>query len=117
MVADGEATRGRDDRAMKRVLTNATLIDCVNPRPIPGASVAIEDGRIAEVLDASRAPDTGGAEVTDLGGAYLLPGLWHVHIHPHYLAATGPSVVAQPAAFGHRLMEAVAAGGAAGAPR
>src|SRR2546430_1575500 len=114
MVADGEATRGRDDRAMKRVLTNATLIDCVNPRPIPGASVTIEDGRIAEVLDASRAPDTGGAGVTDLGGAYLLPGLWDVHIHPDYLAATGASVVEQTVVFGHRLMEALTEGGVVG---
>src|SRR5438876_1015073 len=114
MVADGEATRGRDDRAMKRVLTNATLIDCVNPRPIPGASVTIEDGRIAEVLDTSRAPDTGGAEVTDLGGAYLLPRLWDVHIHPDYLAATGASVVEQTVAFGHRLMEALTEGGVVG---
>ena len=99
---------------MKRVLTNATLIDCVNPRPIPGASVTIEDGRIAEVLDASRAPDTRGAEVTDLGGAYLLPGLWDVHIHPDYLAATGASVVEQTVAFGHRLMEALTEGGVVG---
>src|SRR5438094_9176051 len=114
MVADGEATRGRDDRAMKRVLTNATLIDCVNPRPIPGASVTIEDGRIAEVLDASRAPDTGGAEVTDLGGAYRLPGLWDVHIHPDYLAATRASVVRQAVAFGQRLMEALTEGGVVG---
>src|SRR3989454_6589601 len=114
MVADGQATREKDDRAMKRVLTNATLIDCVNPRPIPGASVTIEDGRIAEVLDASRAPDTRGAEVTDLGGAYLLPGLWDVHIHPDYLAATGASVVEQTVTFGQRLMEALTESGVIG---
>src|SRR2546427_8818093 len=114
MVADGQATRGRDDRAMKRVLTNATLIDCVNPRSIAGASVTIEDGRIAEVLDASRSPDTRFAEVIDLGGAYLLPGLWDVHIHPDYLAATGASAVEQTVVFGHRLMEALTEGGVIG---
>src|SRR5712691_1308228 len=114
MDADGQATRGRDDRAMKRVLTNATLIDCVNPRSIPGASVTIEDGRIAEVLDASRSPDTRFAEVIDLGGAYLLPGLWDVHIHPDYLAATGASAVEQTVIFGHRLMEALTESGVTG---
>ena len=57
---------------MKSVLTNATVIDCVNPRPVPGASVTVENGRIVEVLDASRSPDTRQAEVIDLGGAYLL---------------------------------------------
>ena len=99
---------------MRRVLTNATVIDCVNPRPIPGASVAIENGRIVEVLDGSRSPDTRGAEVIDLRGAYLLPGLWDVHIHPDYLAATGASVVEQTVVFGHRLMEALTEGGVVG---
>jgi len=73
---------------MRAVLTNATLIDCVNPRPVAGASVTIENGRIVEVLDARRAPDTRRAEMIDLQGAYLLPGLWDVHIHPDYLAST-----------------------------
>jgi len=59
---------------VKCVLTNATVIDCVNPRPVPGASVTVENGRIVEVLGASRSPDTRQAEVIDLGGAYLLRG-------------------------------------------
>ena len=96
---------------MRRVLTNATLIDCVQPRPVPGASVVIEKGRIAEVLDGRRSPDTRDADVVDLGGAYLLPGLWDVHIHPDYLAASGASAVEQTVAFGHRLMEALTESG------
>ena len=39
---------------MRLVLTNAHLIDCLNPTPIPGASVVVEDGRIVEVLDGHR---------------------------------------------------------------
>jgi imidazolonepropionase-like amidohydrolase len=96
---------------MRRVLTNATVIDCVSPRPVPGASVTIENGRIVEVLHAGRSPDTRQAEVIDLGGAYLLPGLWDVHIHPDYLAATGASVAEQTTVFGHRLMEALTESG------
>src|ERR1700704_607730 len=99
---------------MRRVLTNATVIDCVTPRPIPGASVIIERGRIVEVLDGSRSPDTRSADVVDLGGAYLLPGLWDVHIHPDYLAETGASVVDQTIAFGQRLMEALTEAGVVG---
>ena len=99
---------------MRRVLTNATVIDCVTPRPIPGASVTIDRGRIVEVLDASRSPDTRNADVVDLGGAYLLPGLWDVHIHPDYLAGTGASVAEQTAIFGHRLMEALTESGVVG---
>jgi imidazolonepropionase-like amidohydrolase len=99
---------------VKRVLTNATVIDCVNPRPVQGASVTIENGRIVEVLDASRSPDTRQAEVIDLGGAYLLPGLWDVHIHPDYLASTGASIAEQTAIFGHRMMEALTESGVIG---
>ena len=99
---------------MKRVLTNATVIDCVNPPPLQGASVTIENGRIADVLDASRSPDTRQAEVIDLGGTYLLPGLWDVHIHPDYLASTGASIAEQTAIFGHRMMEALTESGVIG---
>ena len=98
----------------RRVLTNATLIDCVQPRPMPGASVTVERGRIVEVLDRSRSPDTRGAEILDLEGAYLLPGLWDAHIHPDYLASTGASVAEQTALFGHRLMEALTESGVVG---
>jgi imidazolonepropionase-like amidohydrolase len=99
---------------MRRVLTNATVIDCVNPRPVQGASVTMENGRIVEVLDAGRSPDTRQADVIDLGGAYLLPGLWDVHIHPDYLASTGASIAEQTAIFGHRLMEALTESGVVG---
>jgi imidazolonepropionase-like amidohydrolase len=99
---------------VKSVLTNATVIDCVNPRPVPGASVTVENGRIVEVLDASRSPDTRQAELIDLGGAYLLPGLWDVHIHPDYLASTGASIAEQTAIFGYRMMEALTESGVIG---
>jgi predicted amidohydrolase YtcJ len=75
----------------------------VADRPIAGGSVVIERGRIVEVLDASRSADTRRADVIDLEGMYLLPGLWDVHIHPDYLAQTGASAVDQTIAFGHRL--------------
>jgi len=96
------------------VLTNASLIDGIEPRPVPGASVTIENGRIVEVLDGSRSPVTRDATVIDLHGGYLLPGLWDVHIHPEYLAATGASAVEQTIVFGHRLMEAMTEAGVVG---
>jgi imidazolonepropionase-like amidohydrolase len=99
---------------MRRVLTNATVIDCVTPRPVPAASVVIDRGRIVEVLDGGRSPDTRDADVVDLDGAYLLPGLWDVHIHPDYLASTGASVAEQTAIFGHRLREALTESGVIG---
>ena len=63
------------------ILTNARLIDCVTPGVVEGASVTVEAGRIVEVLDGRGSPATRGARVIDLGGAYLLPGLWDAHVH------------------------------------
>jgi imidazolonepropionase-like amidohydrolase len=101
-------------RVPRTVLTNATLIDCVSPTSISGASVTIENGRITEVLGGSRSPDTRNAAVIDLSGAFLLPGLWDVHVHPDYLASTGASVAEQTAIFGHRLMEGLTESGVVG---
>jgi imidazolonepropionase-like amidohydrolase len=99
---------------MRLVMTNAHVIDCVTPRPLPNASLTVEHGRIVQVLDGGRAPDTRDAQVLDLQGAYVLPGLWDVHIHPDYLAATGASMVEQTVQFGRRLMECLTASGITG---
>jgi N-acetylglucosamine-6-phosphate deacetylase len=53
------------------VLSKATLV--LPDRLVPGASLAVEGGRIAEV---------GGARPgTDLGGMYLAPGFVDLHVH------------------------------------
>jgi imidazolonepropionase-like amidohydrolase len=65
---------------MTLVLTNARLIDCVRPGVFAGHRVTIEDGRISEV-SADSGPRPPGAEVIDVAGGYLLPGLWDVHVH------------------------------------
>ena len=98
---------------MRVVLTNANIIDCVQPRPIAHGSVVIEYGRIVQILE-SRSPETRDAQIIDLQGAYLLPGLWDVHIHPDYLAGTGASIVEQTVQFGQRLMECLTEAGIAG---
>lgn len=95
---------------MRVVLTHANVIDCVNPEPMADASVTVQDGRITDVRPAGVEPDTTDAQVIDLQGAYLLPGLWDVHIHPEYLAATGASVVEQTVQFGRRLIECLESG-------
>jgi imidazolonepropionase-like amidohydrolase len=99
---------------MRVVLINANVIDCVQPRPLAGASVTVEHGRIVEVLESGRAPDTHQAQVLDLHGAYLLPGLWDVHIHPDYFSAASTSAVEQTVQFGHRLIEALTESGVVG---
>ena len=99
---------------MRLVLTNATLIDCLNPDPIPHASVSIEDGRIVEVTDGGRSPDTCDVQVIDLDGAYLLPGLWDVHIHPEYVTHPILTVAQQTARFGRNLIDGMTHAGILG---
>ena len=99
---------------MRLVLTNATLIDCVDPNPAAGTSVVVEDGRIADIARGGRAPSTDGARVIDLEGAYLLPGLWDVHIHPHYPAAPTTTVAQQTARFGQNLVSGLTEAGVVG---
>ncbi len=101
-------------RTERTVLTNATLIDCVDPRPAANASVVIEKGRIAEILRDGRKPATGDSTVIDLKGAYLLPGLWDVHIHPDYLSLADMPLADQVTLFGHRLMAALTESGITG---
>lgn len=66
---------------MQLHLTNCSIIDCAGNELKPyAASLTIADGRIAAIeRGGGTAP---GANVIDLGGAYLLPGLWDVHCHP-----------------------------------
>ena len=89
------------------VLTDASLIDAVTPGVTAGASVTVEGGRIVEVLDGRRSPTTQGAQVIDLGGRYLLPGLWDAHVHlewPRLPQAGVPELTAQYLANAQRAL-------------
>jgi imidazolonepropionase-like amidohydrolase len=93
-------------------LTDANLIDCVQPRAVGRACVVIEDGRIAQIHAPGRVPDAQGARVIDLKGAYLLPGLWDVHIHPDNMAGIPPAE--QAIRWGQQLMEGLRESGITG---
>lgn len=47
--------------------------------PVSGKAIHINDGKIAEIIDEGKIP--ANAEVIDLGGNYLLPGLINLHVH------------------------------------
>src|SRR5689334_25374636 len=102
---------------MRTLLTNASLIDCVNPAPVPNASVVIDDGRISQILTAGQPVPKGDAvdTVVDVRGAYLLPGLWDVHIHPDYFPSLADMPIAdQVALFGHKMNQALVESGIVG---
>ena len=60
-------------------VTGVTLIDGTGADPVRGASVVVEDGRVAAAGRLDRLPR--GAEVIDAAGMTLLPGLIDAHVH------------------------------------
>lgn len=69
------------------VLTGATLIDGTGSEPRPAMTVVIRDGRIAALHPDGAEPAPAGADVRDLTGRWVLPGLIDAHVH----LATDPS--------------------------
>lgn len=59
-------------------LTNARIVDGTTPEPKAPASVVVENGVIRDVGSNIRAE---GAEVIDLSGKTLMPGLIDCHVH------------------------------------
>jgi imidazolonepropionase-like amidohydrolase len=99
---------------MRTLLTNATLIDCIQPNAVAGAAVLIDEGRIREIRTDGGRPEAGDARLIDLEGAYLMPGLWDVHIHPDYFLPHEMPLADQVTLFGHRLMAALTESGITG---
>ena len=100
---------------MRTLLTHATLIDCVKPIAQPDCSVLLEEGRIKAIFPAGNAPPVDDAEVVDLRGAWLMPGLWDVHIHPDYFNTLADMpLTEQVTLFGSRLRTALLDSGMVG---
>ena len=66
---------------MSLLLTGATVIDGLGADPLPQGSVLVEDDRITGLSVPSAPPD---ADLVDLSGLTLLPGLIDAHVHIGY---------------------------------
>jgi len=99
---------------MRTVIVNATLIDCIEPFPRERMDIVIENGRIAAIAGSDGSEAQGNAEIIDVHGAYVMPGLWDVHIHPDYLSLAEMPLAEQVALFGHRMMSALTESGIVG---
>lgn len=75
-------------------LVGGTLVDGTGSAPVPDAAVVIRKGRILAVGPKSQIKIPKHAQIVDVRGKTILPGLWDMHAHfeqvewgPIYLAA------------------------------
>ena len=63
------------------VFTHSTVIDATSRPPRSDMAVVITDGRIVAIDRTGRVKVPRGAEVVPADGAFLIPGLWNMHVH------------------------------------
>ena len=81
LAAAGLLATGRAQSAAV-VLTHFTLIDGSGAQPTPDSALVIgSSGRIEWVGPSARLKTPAGANVTDLGGKYVIPGIIDDHVH------------------------------------
>ena len=98
------------ERARLTALRAGWLFDGTGSALIPDPLVVIDGGTIVAVGSGAPAPD--GADVVDLGGAALLPGLVDTHVHLAFDASADP-VSALGARSGEQTVEAMTRAGRA----
>jgi imidazolonepropionase-like amidohydrolase len=64
-----------------KVLKNFTLIDGTGNAPVPHAAMIVDNGRIQWVGPAARLKAPPSAEIIDLQGKYVMPGIIDLHVH------------------------------------
>ena len=98
------------ERARLTALRAGWLFDGTGSALIPDPLVVIDGGTIVAVGSGAPAPD--GADVVDLGGAALLPGLVDTHVHLAFDASADP-VAALAARSDEQTVEAMTRAGQA----
>jgi imidazolonepropionase-like amidohydrolase len=67
--------------AQVTVLTHATLIDGTGAAPIPDATIVMNNGRIVDLGPGAKVKSPAGAQVVDVTGKTVIPGIINAHGH------------------------------------
>ena len=93
---------------MSLLLKGCHVIDATSPEVRRDRYVLVGGDTIRQV---GSGPPPAAEHTLDLGGAYVLPGLWDVHTHLRGTTWTGPSLPAEPVdaiySYGWCAMEAL----------
>ena len=63
------------------VLRGATIIDCTGAPAQPDMTVVIKGNRITELGKTDKVKIPKDAQIVDVTGKFLIPGLWDMHVH------------------------------------
>ena len=67
--------------AETKVLRNFTLLDGTGRAPVAGSSMIIQDGKISWIGPTAQLKAAAGAEMVDLTGKFVMPGIINLHGH------------------------------------
>jgi imidazolonepropionase-like amidohydrolase len=76
---------------------NATVVDVERGRLVPRQTIVTSRGRIDQVGPVATTRIPRGAARVDLGGRFVIPGLWDMHVH---VAGNSPDIDAVAGYFG-----------------
>src|SRR5437588_3410797 len=80
ILAFGAPTTGRAQAPSTLLIKGATIIDGLSDTPLRDRSLLIEGNTIRDLLPADAAPPA-GAQILDLSGKFIIPGLFDSHVH------------------------------------
>ena len=82
---------------MATLITNARLFTAVDEEVVDSGAVLIDDGVIQYAGPAAKAPQAqNGAEVWDVGGKFVMPGMTETHAHLSFADASPFAIGATP---------------------
>jgi imidazolonepropionase-like amidohydrolase len=69
----------RQDRGADLLITHAAIVDVETGRVATDQAIAVANGTITAIGDATR--NLHATTTVDAGGAFVIPGLWDMHVH------------------------------------